>query len=299
MMNYFKRHNKTHFFAVLMLMGLSGAHKGWADCVSSSMTKSLIGSYGDIVGPPNTVVTAVVNSAQPRIRVANTGTCWLRTTIGAGPVGSYYILYTTEPNGPVKSFFTSNGLGVDIKAYEIVGVRTDNGIITFRSPAAGEQGSFTWVTLSKVESPVSLIYDGYIDGHYTVVAGNIDSLNETITLPQVSSTEFNGKGSVIRDKAQTLGLSVTTVATTNISLRLTGNIDNAGLFIPNEGENTGVGVCILNTDSNNCINANEPIRLANNLKQELLNYSLAYVQRDETVKSGNIRGQITLSIVNQ
>ncbi|MFZ4214142.1 fimbrial protein, partial [Pantoea endophytica] len=274
-----------------------------ADCIPSAGSGLVtVGSFGVISGPPGGTITATLSSTPRQDFIARNGGCNFTARLISGT--PFYLFYTVGEGGPVLSRLIGFS-ATSVQANAIIGVGSTaaslGGQYTFTAPQTGGINNYTLAEFeSTPDNPGGVFrYEPIINGNYTVIVGNIDSLNSSINLPQVSPKEFNGKGSVLRDKAQPLGLSVTTISTTDVSIRLSGNIDNEGYFIPNTGSETGVGVCILNTDTNNCINARNGIRLENNLTQQPLPYSLAYVQRGETVNSGVINGQIVLTMTNQ
>lgn len=123
--------------------------------------------------------------------------------------------------------------------------------------------------------------------------------NTTVDLPPVSSSVFQGVGSVAGRTPIPLEIVSSNVNSQNFITFDAITVRNGNIIIPDSGAATGVGFQIVNTASGTPVQLGQPLSVPGNINGSFSNYSAQYIQVADRVDGGKVSTVVTMTLTYQ
>ncbi|MGK0603179.1 fimbrial protein [Yokenella regensburgei] len=123
--------------------------------------------------------------------------------------------------------------------------------------------------------------------------------NTTVDLPPVSSSVFQGVGSVAGRTPIPLEIVSSNVNSQNFITFDAITVRNGNIIIPDSGAATGVGFQIVNAASGTPVQLGQPLSVPGNINGSFSNYSAQYIQVADRVDGGKVSAVVTMTLTYQ
>jgi len=121
-------------------------------------------------------------------------------------------------------------------------------------------------------------------GRYIPILLTTDNVN--VTLPNISSTDLQGPGSVAGRTVIPLSIISENVVSQNFISFDANTVTSGNIIIPDHGADTGVGFQIVNTSSGTPVQLGQPQLVPGNINGVFDNFSVQYIQVADSVNGG-------------
>lgn len=134
-------------------------------------------------------------------------------------------------------------------------------------------------------------------GRYIPILLTTDNVN--VTLPNISSTDLQGPGSVAGRTIIPLSIISEDVVSQNFISFDANMVTSGNIIIPDLGADTGVGFQIVNTSSGTPVQLGQPQLVPGNINGVFENFSVQYIQVADSVNGGQVSAVVTMTLTYQ
>jgi len=134
-------------------------------------------------------------------------------------------------------------------------------------------------------------------GRYIPILLTTDNVN--VTLPNISSTDLQGPGSVAGRTVIPLSIISENVVSQNFISFDANTVTSGNIIIPDHGADTGVGFQIVNTSSGTPVQLGQPQLVPGNINGVFDNFSVQYIQVADSVNGGQVSAVVTMTLTYQ
>jgi len=316
------------FYASLLTgaLLLTGIREAVANCISVP-THERIFDLGDIIVTPESVGVRWVRAEAewPRINISSSSTS--PCSILFRPLKSTSLdivrnvqIYPTNgdvglsSNIGVVAYNTPSAVNLTVRPprdtpttiNQVVNFGVDTSILIHynNSEYVSSQPFFSGpfnVPFFQVESADGqyLYYRFILKGTARYIPVLLRNENTTVDLPPVSSSVFQGVGSVAGRTPIPLEIVSSNVNSQNFITFDAITVRNGNIIIPDSGAATGVGFQIVNAASGTPVQLGQPLSVPGNINGSFSNYSAQYIQVADRVDGGKVSAVVTMTLTYQ